>query len=361
MYSRNDLPPLLELDVALALGDFTLKAQFTAEEGPLVIIGPSGAGKTLILRQIAGILRPDSGRIAVGGRTLFDSAQRVDLPTQERNVGYVPQEYALFPHLPVTENIRYGLRGSGSAKARTAEMLELVGLVDQQHLHPRDLSGGQRQRVALARALAVKPDLLLLDEPFSALDAPTRESLPEEVRRLIQATATPAISVTHDRTEALRMANTIAVLIDGCVRQVGTPSEVFGAPVSEEVAGFVGVETIVAGYVASVGDGVPVTEVAGQLVQGGAGVAEGDAVFVCIRPEDVVLNPAAAGTTSARNHLPARVTAVVPSGPYLRVRLDAGFPIVSLITKHAAEDLAVAPGAELAVSFKASAVHLIRR
>jgi len=113
--------------------------------------------------------------------------------------------------------------------------------------------------------------------------------------------------------------------------------------------------------VASVGDGVPVTEVAGQLVQGGAGVAEGDAVFVCIRPEDVVLNPAAAGTTSARNHLPARVTAVVPSGPYLRVRLDAGFPIVSLITKHAAEDLAVAPGAELAVSFKASAVHLIRR
>jgi molybdate transport system ATP-binding protein len=354
--------PLLELDITLTLGEFTLEAELTAEEGPLVIIGPSGAGKTLILRQVAGILRPDRGRIVANGRVLFDSEQRIDTPAQERNVGYVPQEYALFPHLTVAENIRYGLRGKGAAaRARTAEMLDLVGLVDQQHLHPRELSGGQRQRVALARALAVKPDLLLLDEPFAALDAPTRESLPEEVRRLVETTATPMISVTHDRTEALRIANTIAVLIDGHIRQVGAPPEVFGAPASEEVAAFVGVETIVAGEVVSVDDGVPLTEVAGHRIQGGSGVAAGDDVLLCIRPEDVVLSPAPSASSSARNHLPARVTGIVPSGPYLRVQLDAGFPVVSLITRNAAEDLSVAPGADLAVSFKASAVHLIRR
>jgi len=330
----------------------------------LVIIGPSGSGKTLVLRTIAGVLSPDRGRILLNGRTLFDSERHINVPAQDRRVGYVPQDYALFPHLTVEANIGYGLRGSSSEnRARIAEMLDLVGLTTQRQLRPRSLSGGQRQRVALARALAVRPDLLLLDEPFSALDAPTRMSLLEDVRGLIAATRIPTVFVTHDRNEALQLAEYLAVLMSGRIRQVGTPSEVFGCPADEDVANFVGVETITPGRVRAVEDGVALVEVGTHLVEGGAGVGPGDEVLVCLRPEDVVLGSRteSGAATSARNHLPARVTRIVASGPYIRVELDAGFTIVSLITKHALADLKLVPGSEVVATFKAATIHLIRK
>jgi molybdate transport system ATP-binding protein len=358
------LPPLLDLRLWHRLGEFCLDVSLQSETGPLVIIGPSGAGKTLILRSIAGIVRPERGRIAVNGRTLFDSEVRLNLAAQDRHVGYVPQEYALFPHLTVAGNIGYGLRGSSAEKRATvAETLELVGLVDQRNLRPRSLSGGQRQRVALARALAVRPEVLLLDEPFSALDVPTRELLLEDVRHLIAKTATPTIIVTHDRNEALHLANSVAVLIAGTIRQVGPPTTVFGYPASEEVASFVGVETVTPGVVRSVEDGIASVEVSGHLVSGGVGVSAGDQVLLCLRPEDVVLGPptSGAGPTSARNHLQAQVVRVTPTGAYLRVNLDAGFPLVALITKHALEELEIAPGSTVVATFKATAVHLIRK
>jgi molybdate transport system ATP-binding protein len=358
------LAPLLDLVLQHRLGDFSLDVALLAETGPLVIIGPSGAGKTVVLRSIAGIVRPERGRIAVGERTLFDSDAHVNVPPQERRVGYVPQEYALFPHLSVSANIGYGLRGpSFERHRRVEEALDLVGLGDQRRLRPGSLSGGQRQRVALARALAVRPDVLLLDEPFSALDAPTREALLGDVRRLIAATDTPSIIVTHDRNEALQLANSVAVLMDGRVLQAGPPSTVFAYPASEEVAGFVGVETVAPGVVRSVEDGLALVEVATHLVQGGSGVNAGEEVLFCLRPEDVVLAPPAAGAspTSARNRLHARVTRVTPTGPYLRVYVDAGFPLVSLITKHALAELEIGPGSEVTATFKATAVHLIRK
>jgi molybdate transport system ATP-binding protein len=311
---------------------------------------------------MAGIVRPDSGHIAINGRTLFDSEARLNLPAQDRRVGYVPQDYALFPHLTVAGNIGYALRGSSSdRRSIVAETLELVGLTEQRNLRPRSLSGGQRQRVALGRALAVRPEVLLLDEPFSAVDVPTRETLVADVRRLIAETAVPTIIVTHDRNEALHLANSVAVLMNGKVLQVGDPTSVFSYPVSEEVAAFVGVETVAVGVVRSLKDGVALVEVGGHEILGGSGVNAGDEVLFCLRPEDVVLAPAGADElrTSARNHLSARVTEVMRSGPYMKVYVDAGFPMVSLITETALDELQAKPGSEITATFKATAVHLI--
>jgi molybdate transport system ATP-binding protein len=354
--------PLLDLALQHAAGEFNLDVSLTCDAGPLVIIGPSGAGKTLVLRSIAGILLPDSGRIAVGERLLFDRSKGIDVPVQDRRVGYVPQEYALFPHLTVEGNIAFGFRGGpGQKQARVDEMLDLVGLGAHRKDRPNGLSGGERQRVALARALAVQPDLLLLDEPFSALDAPTRESLLNDVRVLIAATNTPTIIVTHDRNEALRLGERIAVLMEGRARQIGTPAEVFTAPADDEVASFVGVETILPGRVVELSGGVPVVQVGDRRVEGGTAAEAGSDVLVCLRPEDVVLSAPAPdlARTSVRNRLPARVTAMAPAGPFVRVELDAGFRIVSLITRHAVDDLSLAPGAEVTATFKATAVHLI--
>jgi molybdopterin-binding protein len=242
-------------------------------------------------------------------------------------------------------------------------MLSLTGLDAQRLLRPAQLSGGQKQRVALARALAVRPELLLLDEPFSAVDAPTRQSLIEDVQRLLAGTGTPTVLVTHDRNEAIRLADQVAVMIGGRIRQSGPPSDVFGAPVDEEVAQFVGVEVIVPGVVRSLEGGVAVTEVAGHTIEGGSGVSASESVLVCLRPEDIVITPRSesASPTSARNHIPAVVTRITPWGPFRRAELDAGFPLVALITRHAEEDLALTPGAPVTATFKATAVHLVPR
>jgi molybdenum ABC transporter, ATP-binding protein len=361
----QDSPPLLEMAVRHRLGEFILDAELVCGRGPLVIIGPSGAGKSASLRAIAGVLRPDAGRIAVNGRLLLDVERGIDVPPQSRRVGYVPQDYALFPHLSVEGNIGFGLRGLGhdERRRRVAEMIALTGLGEQVALRPKQLSGGQRQRAALARALVVRPDVLLLDEPFAALDAPTRASLLEDVRSLIVRTETATVFVTHDRNEALRLGDTIAVMIGGRVRQAGSPAEVFGTPVDEEVAAFVGVETIAPGRVRSVDGGVAVVDVGGQTVEGGTEGIAGADVLVCLRPEDVTLSAAGvdAPATSARNRLRGRVVRVTPSGPYVHVEVDAGFTLVALITKQSLEELALKPGSEVVATFKASAVHLIRR
>ena len=358
------MQPLLDLAIRLQAGEFTLDAEIVAPGGPLVIIGPSGAGKTLTLRAIAGIVRPDAGRIALNGRVLFDSSQRLSLPPQARRVGYVPQEYALFPHLTAEGNIGYGLRGMGATnkRRRVAELIALTGLEEQRRLYPGHLSGGQRQRVAIARALAVNPDVLLLDEPFAALDVPTRQALMDDMQHLLERSGTAAVIVTHDRNEALRLAAYVAVLVAGRVRQTGTPAEVFSSPADEEVAAFVGVETIAAGHVREIEDGVPIVDVSGRTIEGGSGVAVGDEVLVCLRPEDVTIaSPSQfAAESSARNHLAATVQRVVPAGPYVRVELDAGFLLVALVTRQSTEALGLARGVEVVATFKAAAVHLLR-
>jgi molybdate transport system ATP-binding protein len=211
-----------------------------------VLFGPSGAGKTLTLQCLAGLIRPDTGRIVVDDRVLFDSATGVDLRPQHRRVGYVFQGYALFPHLTVGQNVAFGLRDRPRAErlARAAEVMERLGLGGLEHRRPGELSGGQRQRVALGRALAIDPPLLLLDEPLSALDAPLRRSLRDELRAILRGWGTAAVLVTHDFTEAYQLADRIVIYQGGRVIQSAPRAELLWQPASEAVARIMGLRNV---------------------------------------------------------------------------------------------------------------------
>lgn len=214
----------LHIEKTLAAGGrrFTLSARLAADAPRLALFGPSGSGKSLTLRALAGLLTPDAGRIAVAGRTLFDAAARIDLPARERRVGFVFQHHALFPHLTLRQNVAFGLKRllrplRPEEARRVDETLESFGLAELAGCRPRDLSGGQRQRTALARALVTGPDLLLLDEPFSALDAPLRVRLRAELAAVLDRCQVPAVLVTHDPEEAAGFAQTVALFRQGRV------------------------------------------------------------------------------------------------------------------------------------------------
>ena len=246
------------------------------------VLGESGSGKTTLLRVLAGFLRPSDGFIALGERTVVaagSATPHVFVPPEKRRIGIVPQEGALFPHLTVRGNVAFGLpRGSD---ARIDEVLDLVGMRERAQSHPSELSGGQQQRVALARALAPEPDVILLDEPFSALDASLRVRLRAEVREVLRAVGTTAVLVTHDQEEALSIADTVAVIRDGVVVQEGAPDVVYGEPVDLGIARFVGdlVE-------------LPVRSAANGTVECALGavpaVGEGDVLV--LRPEQLVVS-----------------------------------------------------------------------
>ncbi len=213
-------PGTLSVAIRREFPGYTLDVAFSATRGVTALLGPSGAGKTLTLRAIAGLLRPTGGRIVLHNHVLFDAAHNIHVPSRDRRVGFVFQQYALFPHLTVAENIAYGLHGQPQAEraARVDEMLSLVGLIDFGARLPRALSGGQQQRVALARSLAPKPSLLLLDEPLAALDAPLRQRLGAELRAIHERTGVPMVLVTHDPDEASRIADSVVYIDAGRVR-----------------------------------------------------------------------------------------------------------------------------------------------
>ena len=222
----------LTVSIQLTLGEFDLHASFDAEDGITALFGPSGAGKTLTLRCISGLATPSAGRIVVSGRTLFDSSRAVNLPPRDRGVGYLFQQYALFPHLTVAQNVGFGLHYQPKAlrSVRVNELLSLVGLEGLGGRRPAQLSGGQQQRVALARALAPEPSLLLLDEPFAAVDLRTRGRLRSELLRIQAATSTPMILVTHDLTEVRQISDSLVVLDDGRVLQAGPTKTLLADP-----------------------------------------------------------------------------------------------------------------------------------
>jgi molybdate transport system ATP-binding protein len=239
------------VEIMKRLPEFTLEVAWSAGDGVAVLFGPSGAGKTLTLQCLAGLIRPDAGRIVVDDRVLFDSAAGVDLPPQHRRVGYVFQGYALFPHLTVGQNVAFGLRDRPRAERqrRAAEVMERLGLGGLEHRRPGELSGGQRQRVALGRALAIDPALLLLDEPLSALDAPLRRSLRDELRTILSGWGTAAVLVTHDFTEAYQLADRIVIYEGGRVIQSAPRAELLWQPASEAVARIMGLRNVLHGTV----------------------------------------------------------------------------------------------------------------
>jgi molybdate transport system ATP-binding protein len=331
----------------------------------LVMFGPSGAGKTTILRAIAGLLRPDAGRIVFNGHHWFDATADRFVPPQQRRVGYVAQDTALFPHLTVRANIEYGLRltMAEARRERAGELIQLVGARGLEDRFPRQLSGGQAQRIALARALAPSPALLLLDEPFGALDAATRRELRTEVRRVLRNTGTSAILVTHDRLEAMAMGDDLAVMIEGELRQIGSVAEVFRRPADPVVARSLGVETVVPAIVDGAGDGLIDLRIGhAQLVAvAGPECTIGSEVFACMRAEDVILQRDASTKGSARNHLPGLVVGIEPEGAIDRVTVDCGFTLIAAITRQSREELALVPGSPVTAAIKATAIHVVPR
>jgi molybdate transport system ATP-binding protein len=334
-----------------------------AAGGVLVLFGPSGSGKTTLLRAVAGLDRPDAGSIAFGGETWFDAAAGIHVPVQLRRAGFLFQEFALFPHLTVGGNVAFGLghlrrEERGRRAKETARLLRVEHLLDRR---TAGLSGGERQRVALARALAPRPRLLLLDEPLSALDGPTREELRGELRALLHHLGIPSILVTHDRVEALALGDRMAVLVDGAVRQVGPVDRVFSAPVDEVVARVVGTENVVPVRVAGLEDGLVVAEAGTvRLLALDPGRLPADA-FACVRAEEVILERAPGAATSARNHLAGVVASLVHEGPLVRVTVDCGIRLVALVTRSGAEQLGLAVGLPVAALVKAQAVRLVPR
>jgi molybdenum ABC transporter ATP-binding protein len=360
---------------------FTVSAALDSELAPgsiVVLFGPSGAGKTTVLRQIAGLERPDEGTIRCGGEEWFASARHVWRPPQERRVGVVFQEPTLFPHLSVLDNINYGAwlpsgtvpDGSQApcptvARHRTrAEIAAVLDLDAVKNRPTRTLSGGEAQRVAFARALVPGPRLLLLDEPFASLDAPTRTRLRRDVRLLLQRLGTPAILVTHDRSEAMSMGDLIAVMIDGGVRQVGPIAHVFSHPVDAGVAASLGVEAVLPARVTGASNGllsVAIGDVEIHVADRDA-VTVGSTVYACIRAEDVTLETdVTAAHASTRNHLAARIVSIAAEGPVDRVTLDCGFALDALITRQARDELRLAPGTHVTAAIKATSVHLVPR
>lgn len=257
----------------------------------LVLLGPSGCGKTTTMRSIVGLEKPSSGRISLGGRALFDSAAGIEVPVHKRRMGMVFQSYAIWPHRNVFQNVAFPLKvqklGSGAIRQRVMEALELVGLAHLADRGASELSGGQMQRVAVARSIVMRPDLLLLDEPLSNLDAQLRDRLRVELKRIQHDLGVTTVYVTHDQAEALSMADRIAVMFDGEIHQFATPEELYTDPRTLQVASFLGRSNFFRGRVTAKGDHVEVDTEAGRLVSERRGAPLSGAVVARVRVEDV--------------------------------------------------------------------------
>lgn len=238
---------MLEIDIKAEVGALRLDVRLSVPAASLVLVGPNGAGKSMTLLHVLGIRRPGLGRVALGDRVLFDAAGRIDVPTEDRGFGYVPQHYALFPHLSVVANVEFALackrhagdRQERSRRERALAMLRELGVEHVANRATQGLSGGEAQRVALARALVTRPDALLLDEPFAALDASTRPAMREVLGKELRALGRPTIIVTHDVVDAEALADQVAVMEQGRIVQVGTLASLRKAPATDFVARFI--------------------------------------------------------------------------------------------------------------------------
>ena len=344
-----------------ALAALAVDALDVREGEVLAVIGPNGSGKSTLLRVLALLERPLAGEVRFRGRVV-DTRRAL----AERRQMAVCFQQPWLADMTVAENVGLGFRFRGiaahEASPRVRLWLDRLGVAALADRRARTLSGGEAQRVALARALARDPAVLLLDEPFAALDEPTRAALIVDLATILRADRVTTVVVTHDRGEAQALADRVAVMLGGRLRQVDDTARVFSAPASEEVARFVGVETIVSGVVADGASDVTRIEVAGRTLEVGAAAPAGARVRLCIRPEDVVLETPtnAPPASSARNHLAGTITALTPAPAHVRVVVDVGFPLVAAVTKRSVDELGLVPGTRIIAIFKASAVHLLR-
>ena len=355
------------------VGGFELNLDWDVAPGrALVLFGPSGAGKTTALKAMAGLVRPLAGKVQIDGIPVYDSARNVSLAPHRRRIGYLTQQYHLFPHLNVMRNVAYGLQqgGGNATRNRTMELLENFELRGLELRYPWELSGGQQQRVALARALATEPRALLLDEPFAALDLGLRRTVRQELRTMLSRNPVPVILVTHDREEALALGDEVQVIDGGQTIARGIPIEVLGQPGQAAVARLVGVENLLRMRVASrqPRDGTMRLSMLGRgrtlfletpLDTGPADPHNNEWVTVGIRASDIILSSRDPVGSSARNRLPGTVVRIEPRPPGYTVELDCGVPLHCHVTGASLEEMEIRVGHQLWAVFKASSCFLV--
>ena len=342
--------------LSVTLGEFSVQ-DISLEVNPreyFIILGPTGAGKTVLLETIAGIHPPDNGCIFLDGREITGEEPRL------RPIGMVYQDFMLFPHLSVEENIAFGLRQKktppGEQKALVREMSSLLEIGHLLGRYPGTLSGGEKQRVALARALVLRPKVLLLDEPMSALDVCTRERMRRELLRIRRHTGTTIVQITHHFDDVFSLADRIAVMREGRIVQVGETSDVFCHPADTFVAEFLGISNIIHGSASADGRIVRITPSEGPSFKAACNII-GD-VIATLHAEDEILSKAPFAS-SARNCIRGTVREIIPSGSTVRVVLNTGFSLTSLLTRESCRELDLEPGSPAYATFKATAVHVI--
>jgi len=346
--------------------EFVLDVAISAAPGFTILFGASGAGKTTLLNCIAGLCAPESGSIQVGSRTFYDSATGINLPVPARNVGYVFQDLALFPHLTVEANIAYGLARlpASDREQRVTAIVEAFRIREMRRRRPREISGGERQRVALARSLVTDPCILLLDEPLAALDSPTKASILDDLRAWNQAHRIPILYATHSRDEVFALGERVIVLDRGAILAQGTPHEVMGAPQQETVAQLAGFENIFQATVIAAHEdrGTMTCRLEGDKVELETPLVRartGSPLRIGIRAGDILLATQRPEGLSARNVLPGRVVSLVRRDVIVAACVDVGVAMEVQLTLAARDALQLTPGREVWLVVKTHSCHLM--
>lgn len=342
----------------------TIDVDLKAAQGITVLFGASGAGKTTILRAIAGILAPDEGRIVVGDEVYFDSAAGIVIPMQKRKVGYVFQNHVLFPHMTAEQNVLYGIRTGvrRNPRERARELLLMLGIEKTADRLPHQLSGGEQQRVALARALATDPSVMLLDEPLSAVDVSTRSRLLEEIVSIQRRSRIPFLYVTHNHSEALRLGDSMMVIEKGRVCQEGSPMEIFNAPRTASIAKVVGTENMFVGRILQhqFEDGTTIVGVDSCRIAAPLNALPVDSrVTIGIRSDDILVSLERLTQISARNVLEGVIKNIFIDVDKTELMVSCGIDLKVSVTRSAVRQLNLKIGSTVFLLIKARSVHLL--
>ncbi len=365
--SIHESQAVVRIDIARRLSEsFELRASFRASAGFTMILGPSGSGKTTLLDCIAGLARPDSGRIAIGERVIFDSARGIDLPPASRRIGYLFQSLALFPHLTVERNVEYGIARMPAAERerRVSAILDSFRIGDLRGRRPGEISGGERQRAALARSLVTDPAVMLLDEPLSALDLGTRSKIIEDLRRWNERHRIPILYVTHAPEEAFALGERVVVLEAGRVIADGMPQDVLKAPRRETIARIVGFENVFDATVAAImeSQGTMVCRLESNHLELEVPLTSarvGARVRVAVRAGDIMIAAERPRGLSARNTFEGRVVEMRRAGVTVVAMVDSGVTFEVHVTPGAAEELRLAPGRQVWLVLKTYSCSLV--
>ncbi len=358
----------LTVAIARRVSDsFALEVEFQAGSGFTMILGPSGSGKTTLLNCISGLMRPDAGRIAIGERVLFDSGANADVPVASRRLGYLFQNLALFPHLTVEDNVRYGIAGlaADERERRVTAVLESFQIVHLRGRKPSEISGGERQRAALARSLVTDPCLLLLDEPMTALDASSKGKILDDLRQWNAAHRIPILYVTHSPEEAWALGERVIVLEAGKLIAQGMPHQVLKSPRHETVARIVGFENVFDAVVTALHEeqGTMLCRLRGnhlELEVPLTGAAPGSAARVAVRAGDIMMASERPRGLSARNTFEGRVTELRRAGVTVVAMVDSGVTFEVHLTPGAAQELELAPGKKVWLVLKTYSCSLVQ-